>query len=265
MAAAAFGIAAFAFAAQDPSPPTPGDTPAVPPRPAHVAAAEPAPLELRLRAEPAGLSLRLDGRILGPAPQLASAAPGTLHLVEALREGEVVASEQTRGGPGEVRELVLRAAPEEATMRVVSTPSGAYARVDGQDAGVTPVSLTLSAGTHRLELEAEGYARLSTDLQAQAGRDGTVALALAEERPRNLRLRRIARQRTGLLSVRLRRRGRRRRHASVSIDGQPERPLPLIGLRLPVGRHELVLRVARRRPRRRRFRIRRRRHTRLRY
>jgi len=262
MAAAAFGLAAFAFSSPDDGPPRPLARPILPARPPPRVATPPAPFELRLRAEPAGLSLRLDGRTLGPAPQLASTTPNTDHLVEALNHGEVVASQQIRGEPGQVRELVLRAPPDEAAVRVVSTPIGANARVDGQEVGVTPVTLTLASGVHRLELRADGYELLSTQLEAVAGRAGTVALALAQESQASQR---ITRQRTGVLSVRLRPHHGRTRDASVSIDGERPRALPLSGLRLPPGRHELTLEVDGRAPRQHRFRIRARHHTRLRY
>jgi PEGA domain len=50
-------------------------------------------------------------------------------------------------------------------LRVLSVPPGAKVKVDGQDAGVTPVMVKLTVGTHTLDLAKEGYASGSTPLE----------------------------------------------------------------------------------------------------
>ena len=49
-------------------------------------------------------------------------------------------------------------------LRVVSVPPGAKLKVDGQDAGVTPVMVKLTVGNHTLDLTKEGYAPGTTPL-----------------------------------------------------------------------------------------------------
>jgi hypothetical protein len=50
-------------------------------------------------------------------------------------------------------------------LRVLSVPPGAKLKVDGQDAGTTPVMVKLTIGSHSLDLTKEGYAPGSTPLE----------------------------------------------------------------------------------------------------
>jgi hypothetical protein len=50
-------------------------------------------------------------------------------------------------------------------LRVVSVPPGAKLKVDGQDAGITPVMVRLTVGNHNLDLTKEGYAPGATPLE----------------------------------------------------------------------------------------------------
>jgi hypothetical protein len=50
-------------------------------------------------------------------------------------------------------------------LRVLSVPPGAKLKVDGQDAGVTPVMVKLTIGSHTLDLAKEGYAPGNTPLE----------------------------------------------------------------------------------------------------
>jgi hypothetical protein len=50
-------------------------------------------------------------------------------------------------------------------LRVLSVPTGAKLKVDSQDAGVTPVMVKLTVGSHTLDLTKEGYAPGTTPLE----------------------------------------------------------------------------------------------------
>jgi hypothetical protein len=58
-----------------------------------------------------------------------------------------------------------KAAVKIIALRVISVPAGAKLKVDGQDAGVTPVMVKLAVGGHTLDLMKEGYASGSTPLE----------------------------------------------------------------------------------------------------
>lgn len=50
-------------------------------------------------------------------------------------------------------------------LRVISVPAGAKLKVDGQEAGVTPVLVKLPVGSHTLDLMKEGFAPGTTPLE----------------------------------------------------------------------------------------------------
>jgi hypothetical protein len=56
------------------------------------------------------------------------------------------------------KDMLAQPGPKTVPLKVLSNPSGASLKVDGQDAGVTPVMVRLAVGTHALVLTKEGYA-----------------------------------------------------------------------------------------------------------
>jgi hypothetical protein len=54
-------------------------------------------------------------------------------------------------------------------LSVVSTPSGAAVWVDGAEAGVTPLDLELAAGTHEVEVRAEGHQEARDAIEVEHG------------------------------------------------------------------------------------------------
>jgi hypothetical protein len=50
-------------------------------------------------------------------------------------------------------------------LRIISVPAGAKLKVDGQEAGITPVMVRLTVGTHQLDLTKDGYAPGATPLE----------------------------------------------------------------------------------------------------
>jgi hypothetical protein len=52
--------------------------------------------------------------------------------------------------------------PKTVSLKVISVPSGANLKVDGQEAGMTPKMVNLTPGTHNLEFSKVGYAPGST-------------------------------------------------------------------------------------------------------
>jgi|SRR5580704_263784 hypothetical protein len=56
------------------------------------------------------------------------------------------------------KDMLAQPGPKTVPLKVLSNPSGASLKVDGQDVGVTPVMVRLTVGTHALVLTKEGYA-----------------------------------------------------------------------------------------------------------
>jgi hypothetical protein len=59
-----------------------------------------------------------------------------------------------------IKAPAVAGAAEENTMRITveSTPSGAQVRLDGEERGVTPLTTSVTAGRHRVEVSKAGYA-----------------------------------------------------------------------------------------------------------
>jgi hypothetical protein len=71
-----------------------------------------------------------------------------------------------------------------ARVTVTTEPAGAQVSVDGQiQAGTTPLTVELPAGTHRIEASLPGYVPLTTELQVAGGDDVEQRMALEAEPP----------------------------------------------------------------------------------
>ena len=68
-----------------------------------------------------------------------------------------------------------RCAPEVA---IDSTPASAEVRIDGEVRGVTPLSVPLRAGEHRVVLRLAGYLEISETIRVEAGRPRALAKTL---------------------------------------------------------------------------------------
>lgn len=65
-------------------------------------------------------------------------------------------------------------------LKIVSVPAGATLKVDGQDAGITPVTVRLPIGEHRLSFSKEGYASGTTpvDIKPDEAPGGSITFEL---------------------------------------------------------------------------------------
>jgi len=115
-------------------------------------------------------------------------------------------------------------------LRVASEPAGARVRVDGRDAGVTPLALgAVPAGIRRVEMVREGHRRWDGTVKVLDGKEATVTVSL-ERLP-------------GGLVVKSTPAG-----AAVVVDGQERGGTPLGRLELPEGEHGVRVALAGHRP-----------------
>lgn len=70
----------------------------------------------------------------------------------------------------------------QSVISVDAAPGGAHVFVDGRYVGVTPVVWDVSAGSHVVRIEREGYERWSGAVQAVAGKTVNVAVKLLPAR-----------------------------------------------------------------------------------
>ena len=69
-------------------------------------------------------------------------------------------------------------AAEVARYKIATSPVSATVTLDGKEIGSTPVNLDLEPGNHKISLSADGYLALDHEIEAQAGQDKEVALAM---------------------------------------------------------------------------------------
>jgi hypothetical protein len=69
------------------------------------------------------------------------------------------------------------------TLAVASHPAGATIALDGRPAGVTPLRLRISPGSHEVAVSLEGYRTQTRDLEAEGGQDLEIDFPLAPAEP----------------------------------------------------------------------------------
>ncbi|MFZ5440316.1 MAG: protein kinase domain-containing protein [Myxococcota bacterium] len=86
-----------------------------------------------------------------------------------------------RASPPPAKKGARPAAQKEAKVTISSTPP-AMLFIDGDAIARTPISLPLTAGAHRVQLQLRGYTPVETEINVVAGRDSSVVIPLVEER-----------------------------------------------------------------------------------
>jgi hypothetical protein len=198
------GVAVPGPAAPAPSPPqhaAPVELAAPP-----VAKAAPVRGRVFVRSRPSGARVSVNGRSRGETPVTIDDLPLGTHELTLVRQGyqpvtrrvnlktsrtvSVTVSLQRRPAESTSRAQAdakaqaqrPKAAPEsraEATLEVVSRPSGARVFIDGKLAGTTPLTTTsIGAGAHAVRLELAGHNPWTTSVTLERGRRTRVAGSL---------------------------------------------------------------------------------------
>ena len=144
------------------------------------------------------------------------------HIIPWLPKAAVVAVVLTLGVSARAYWLKTVSAPKVGTAALESLPSGAQVLVDGQPMGVTPLTTTLPAGTHRVDFKYRGKTRTMDIVVPQGGR----AAELVDWTPKT----------TGRLQVNTEPGG-----ARVLVDNVARGVTPLTLDDLALGTHSVVL------------------------
>jgi hypothetical protein len=144
------------------------------------------------------------------------------HIVRWLPKAAVVAVVLTLGVTARAYWLKTVSAPKVGTVVLESLPSGAQLLVDGQPMGLTPLTTTLPAGTHRVDFKYRGKTRTLDVVVPQGGR----AAELVDWTPKT----------TGRLQVNSEPAG-----ARVLVDNVARGVTPLTLDDLALGTHSVVL------------------------
>ncbi len=129
---------------------------------------------LQINSNPAGLHVVIDGVLRGVTPLSVSLPAGT-HSVQLLMFGFIpVWSSNEVVVAGVTRTINVQAggtAPSggQGTLQINSSPSGLAVHIGGVYRGVTPLSLSLPAGTHSMQLYMGATLRWQGDVEVVAG------------------------------------------------------------------------------------------------
>jgi len=129
---------------------------------------------------PQGAEVYINGAYQGRTPLRLSLNDGT-YEVELRLPGYETYKARVRVRAGQTSRVVPRLRPvvTTGTLEIYSTPSGAEAYVDGVYRGLTPVVISLDAGTHDVEVRLDGYGAYRTTVNVQAGSTVRVDAPLA--------------------------------------------------------------------------------------
>jgi hypothetical protein len=75
---------------------------------------------------------------------------------------------------------ILEGKADTSLVKITSTPPRAAVSIDGRAVGATPLEIDLSPKSHRLEVERDGYDKLTTTVVIEQGKPRTLDLTLAE-------------------------------------------------------------------------------------
>jgi glutaredoxin-related protein len=135
---------------------------------------------LNITTTPPGAQIFLDGSFIGVSPIQVEVQPGQ-HTVLATMPGYSAAQQSFTVAPGETKTINLVLNPEQATLKVYSSPAGASIYVNGQYRGVAPsagLTLTLTPGTYTVEAKLSGYQDASTTVTLNPGESRSITLTL---------------------------------------------------------------------------------------
>jgi hypothetical protein len=132
-----------------------------------------------LRSVPGGASLMVNGEYRGKTPMTISDLAAGTYNVTFSRFGFVEVSTPVLVQPGKLSEVNATLVPRTGTLVVATSPAGARIRIDGADAGVSPVTFSnLTADNHTLTIEKEGYTPILQPVRIIAGQTVPLEITL---------------------------------------------------------------------------------------
>jgi hypothetical protein len=123
-----------------------------------------------LKSDPDGAVVTVNGENRGKTPLRIGSLPSGTYTVAFSLPGYRTSSAQVTVQGGAVSEVRATLGPETGSFYVNSTPSGARVLLDGAAAGYTPLILeNITAGSHTLTLEKDGYAAATRQVTPASG------------------------------------------------------------------------------------------------
>jgi len=139
---------------------------------------------LHVETQPPGATVTLDGEARGVTPIDVAELPLGSHQVKLELKGYETKTQSVELGAaaaaGEIKVAMTRPSPAMGVADILSAPFGATVVIDGNRVGVTPLTeQRLKLGSHRLEIEKEGYETHTETLKLEAGKRARIDAQLA--------------------------------------------------------------------------------------
>ena len=122
-----------------------------------------------LRSEPDGAAVSVNGEYRGQTPLELSLPPRLEHQLVLTKPGYDSIAQALSVRADTDRTLTLPMTARMGQVEVRSEPPGAEIWVDGEQHGVTPSELTLSALIHQIEIRLEGFAERASEVTPRPG------------------------------------------------------------------------------------------------
>lgn len=136
--------------------------------------------QLDVKVSVEGAEIAVDGVVVATSPlqKPLTLRTGT-HSVKVTKPGHAEFLDVVKISQGEVTTVDVDLIPFAAILKVTSNPPGADVLVDGEPAGVTPLSAELSPGNHTVRVVLDGYAPTERAVKAVAGEAVPLSVTLA--------------------------------------------------------------------------------------
>ena len=133
-----------------------------------------------LNTEPAGAAISVNGNYYGQTPMTLRLAPGRAHRLTLTKTGYDTIDQELSVVADRDSALTLSMTARMGIVEVRSDPSAAEIWVDGEQQGVTPNELTLSALSHQIEIRLAGFAEQASEVTPSPGFPKIIDVTLEE-------------------------------------------------------------------------------------
>ncbi len=183
---------------------------------------------LKVSSNPQGAKVYVDGTYRGITPLSISSLRAGTHEVKVIKSGYQTWKENVYVAPNDIARIYATLVPNPVgTVTVNTVPSGASVYLDGILRGQSPVTFTVSPGTHTLKLSLSGYMTKTV----------TFTLGSGQRRTFNYTLQKIVQY--GSLKIRSNPQG-----ARVYIDGTYKGTTPISIPSIRAGTHEIRIKMS---------------------
>lgn len=124
---------------------------------------------INVATTPSGAGVTVDGKFVGTSPIDAAITPNKAHTLKIFLVGFAPVTRQVRVGSGEERSINVALEAMVGDINIETQPADVEILVDGEVAGLSDTTLSLSAVPHEIELRKEGYAGYRKSITPQPG------------------------------------------------------------------------------------------------